>query len=88
MTNKDLELRVTMLLMELKCISDALVSLLPEQLKPSPSMKGCTHMQLKESNRSPSLSHRALMSQGAVRQGSGTSIVITSRTHKDQSSKQ
>ena len=46
--------------------------IIPEQLNPSPTVNGGRHVQLKFSLSKPSLSQRALTSQGSLRQGSGT----------------
>ena len=44
----------------------------PEQLNPSPIVNGGWHVQLKFTLSKPSLSQRALASQGSLRHGSGT----------------
>ena len=51
---------------------------LPEQLKPFPSVNGDRHVQVKLSVSKPSLSQTALISQGSLRQGSGTIRITNS----------
>lgn len=48
----------------------------PEQLKPVPSMNGGWQVQVKLLESNPSLSQMALISQGSFRQGSGTVRVL------------
>ena len=47
-------------------------SIIPEQLNPSPTVNGAWHEQVKFPLSNPSLTQRALGSQGVDRHGSGT----------------
>ena len=55
----------------------AILAYLQEQLNPSPSVKGGLQVQPKLFVNNPSLMQLALGSQGLLRHGSGTEIIIT-----------